>query len=60
VEAVAAGTESGTGVTLLDRFGHAGAHQAGDGALGGVLRDTEVRGNGAHRRRGRAAVVRPL
>jgi hypothetical protein len=48
VEPVAAGTESATGVTVLDRLGHAGAHQAGDGALGGVLRDTEVRGNGAH------------
>jgi hypothetical protein len=46
VEPVEAGTESATGVAGLDRFGHAGSHQGGDGALGGVLRDTEVRGNG--------------
>jgi hypothetical protein len=48
VEPVAAVTELATGVTVLDRLGQAGAHQAGDGTLRGVLRDTEVRGNGAH------------
>jgi hypothetical protein len=60
VEAVVARTEAAPGVALLDRFGHAGAHQDGDGALGGVLRYTEIRRYRPHRRGGRAAVVGPL
>jgi len=57
VEDVASGLEPSVGAAVLDGFDEAGAYERGYGALGRVLGDVEVGGDGSYRCRGDTTVV---